>query len=58
MKFGVTVNVGNYQSLRFDSNEHDTLDQCLAEIVTCLSRFQDDNDIKMMKDYLEGKVRK
>lgn len=32
MKTGITINVGDYESIRIDSSEHETFKACLEEI--------------------------
>jgi len=33
MRVGITVNMGGYESLRFDSSEFATVEQCLRDLI-------------------------
>ena len=39
MKLAVTVNLGNYENIRIESSEYDTIEECRDETTDALSRF-------------------
>ena len=55
MRFGVTVNTGNYQSFRFDSSEHETIEDCIREIVDAMEGLE---GCEYMRAYLESRLSK
>ena len=44
MKFGITINIGNYNSMRCESSEHKTLLDCYEEILHIISDWSEDFD--------------
>ena len=32
MKFGITINIGNYNSMKCESSDHETIRECYMEI--------------------------
>jgi len=47
MKFAVTVNLGNYENMRIESSEYDSIEECKEEINLAL----DDFDIPQVEDF-------
>lgn len=47
MKLSVTVNLGNYENIRIDSSEYDTLNACKHDICMALDSF----DIPQVADF-------
>jgi len=43
MKLGYTINLGHYESLRIDSSEHDTIEECVTELYEALSKLSLNN---------------
>lgn len=33
MRIGITVNMGGYESVRFDSNEFPSIEECLMDLI-------------------------
>lgn len=38
MKIGVTVNLGDYNSYRVDTGEHDKFEDCIKELISILQK--------------------
>lgn len=38
MKIGLTINLGDFNSLRVDTGEHDTLEACIKELIHILQK--------------------
>ena len=62
MKFGITVNIGNYNSMRCESSEHETLLDCYEEVLHIISDWGDDFDSidwwkKKLKEKIEGYIK-
>jgi hypothetical protein len=36
MKFGITVNIGNYNSMKVESSDHETIKECYEEILAII----------------------
>jgi len=56
MKIGFTINIGNYENVKIESNELPTLDDCLLEVYKSLRNLsQVDAHIEefMSKDYFD-----
>lgn len=57
MKFGVTINIGNYNSMRCESSDHETLYECYQEILLILNNWGEEFDsIKWWIDKLTKKM--
>ena len=57
MKFGITVNIGNYNSLRCESSDHETLQECYEEVFEIISDWDDEFDsIKWWKKKIFVKI--
>ena len=57
MKFGITINVGNYNSLRCESSDHETLRECYEEVYKIIEGWDNDFDsIKWWKNKLLDKI--
>ena len=57
MKFGVTINIGNYNSLRCESSDHKTLKECYQEILLILRNWNEEFDsIKWWIKKLKKKI--
>lgn len=57
MKFGITVNIGNYNSLRCESSDHETIEECYSEVLTIVSGWNNEFDsVKWWIDKLKGKI--
>ena len=57
MKFGITVNIGNYNSLRCESSDHETLKECYEEVFAIISDWDGDFDsIKWWKNKILDKI--
>lgn len=41
MKLGFTINIGNYENVRFDSNDFPTLKECILDIVAQVKKELD-----------------
>ena len=41
MKIGITINIGNYESLRLDTSELETLEACREELSKMIADFKD-----------------
>jgi len=46
MKIGITVNLGNYESIRIDTNEYNTLNECLDHLIDITNAL----DIQVVTD--------
>ena len=58
MKFGLTINIGNYNSLRCESSDHETLSECYMEIYDIIMDWEGDFDsIKWWKNKLLAKIK-
>ena len=57
MRYGVTINIPEFNSMRFDSNEYETLEECLEEIIQCLERFDSISNVMIWKNLLESKLK-
>ena len=44
MKFGITINIGNYNSLRCESSDHDNIQDCYEEVLAIISDWKEDFD--------------
>ena len=59
MKFGITINIGNYNSLRCESSDHKTLQECYEEVLSIITGWDGDFDsIKWWVDKLMNKTKK
>lgn len=57
MKFGITINIGNYNSMRCESSEHETIKECYEEVFMIISDWDSDFDsIKWWVNKLRGKI--
>lgn len=57
MKFGITVNIGNYNSLRCESSDHETLRECYEEVLSIITGWDSDfHSIKWWIDKLTEKM--
>jgi len=57
MKFGITVNIGNYNSLRCESSDHETLRECYQEVLAIISDWDSDFDsIKWWINKIKQKI--
>jgi len=41
MRFGVTVNLGNYENIRVESSEHDNISDCKTEVALALEDMRE-----------------
>ena len=44
MKFGITVNIGNYNSLRCESSDHDKIYKCYSEVLAIVLAWDTEFD--------------
>ena len=44
MKFGVTINVGNYNSIRCESSDRETIYECYHEVFLILTNWAEEFD--------------
>ena len=59
MKFGITINIGNYNSMRCESSDHETLQECYEEILSIISDWNNEYDsVKWWKNKLLEKIKK
>lgn len=59
MKFGVTINIGNFNSMRVESSDHETIKECYGEILAILINWVEDfNSINWWIDKLIEKREK
>ena len=57
MKFGITVNIGNYNSLRCESSEHDKIYECYSEVLAIVLAWDTEFDsMKWWIDKLKQKI--
>lgn len=53
MKIAVTINLGNYESLKLESSEFFDVDDCRAELNTACARFNEPRVDDFRKKMLE-----
>lgn len=57
MKFGITVNIGNFNSMRAESSDHELLKDCYEELLFIIMNWDVDfESIKWWKDKLSEKI--
>ena len=56
MKFGITINVGNYNSLRCESTDHETIKECYEEVLSIISDWDNFDSITWWMDKLREKI--
>lgn len=49
MIVSIKMNLGNYESLGINSNEHDTFEECVAEILEALDQVHTEQKSRMIK---------
>lgn len=56
MKFGITVNVGNYNSLRCESSDQPTLKECYEECLFVMEDWEEYDAVEYWKNKLIKKI--
>ena len=57
MKFGITINIGNYNSMKCESSDHETIRECYMEILEIITDWNEDFDsIIWWINKLRGKI--
>ena len=56
MKFGLTVNVGNYNSLRCESSDQPTLKECYEECLFVMEGWDEYDAVEYWKNKLIKKI--
>jgi len=58
MRIGVTVNLGNYESLRIDTSDLPNIKMCLQELDYALRQFDSGAVIKFRERYIASALDK
>ena len=57
MKFGITINAGNYNSIRCESTDRETLYECYEEVLMILTNWTEEfNAVKWWVDKITKKM--
>jgi len=52
MKLALTVNLGNYENIRIESSEYDSIDDCKSELNLSLASFREPRVNDFRKKFL------